>query len=995
MGARSGAILAIVSIAAACLAPRPAAAQERTAGEGLPALTSVAAIRQLAPEQAARRLTVRLRAIVTLVNPNRSWAVVHDGVSGIFLLNTSELLRKTPLHQGDLVDIRAVTGSGDFAPVLSAEGFSVLGRAPLPAPVRLPFYELETGRYDSQWVEVRGIVRATRVTNEGLGLDLAVPGGTVQVDIFESGPQDRARLLDALVRLRGVCGARFTDQRQLAGIRVWASRMADVAVEEAPPADPFGLPRRALRQVGQFSLLERSFHRLHVRGVVTLVAPGRYLYIQDESGGMRVDTAQVPAPAIGAEIDVVGFTTLTPGTKPHLSSGAFRAAGTGRLPEPKALEPGAPPSLNNDSNLMRLDCQLLGQVSSPDERILILKQGALVFNAVLSTVATQAALDAITDGSDVRLAGVYAYSPGPPASFRLLLRSADDVAVLRQAAWWGLRHTLVLLVVLLVVALTGGLWARTLAAKRRALEEAHTDLRQAHDELEQRVKTRTADLEREVSERRRAEEESRSAADRLARALDDLRAQQQAVERENEERRRAEASAARERDLLNTLMDSIPDLIYFKDRESRFVRVNAAYAKAFGAASPAVLVGKSDKDLLPAELAASTFDAEQALMRLGQPLLGMLDHEPRSDRWYLASKAPLLDAAGQVVGLVGVSKDVTERRGIEDQLTQDLSALLGVVSAVAEGDLTRRASESDDTIGRIARAINGMLERFSHLLAEVQEAALSVSSAAAQIVAAATEISRGAEHGSHEVHTTSAAVEQMATSMTHVSRHAGRSAETAERVLEHVRAGDSAVDATVACMARIDSAVVTTAERARVLEQRSREIFAIIGLIEELAAQSNLLALNAAIEASHAGDAGRGFGVVAGEIRRLAERSTEATRNVTAIVEGIVEETRTVLSSMSAGLEEVKAGRDLSTRAQGSLDEIETLARQSAELSAEISTAARQQAQTTQHVAGAMQTIANVTTQSAAGANEAARAVQDLVALSERLNQAIARFRIK
>jgi twitching motility protein PilJ len=194
-------------------------------------------------------------------------------------------------------------------------------------------------------------------------------------------------------------------------------------------------------------------------------------------------------------------------------------------------------------------------------------------------------------------------------------------------------------------------------------------------------------------------------------------------------------------------------------------------------------------------------------------------------------------------------------------------------------------------------------------------------------------------------------------------------------------------------MTRIDSAATQTAEKMKILEKRTGEVFEIIGLIEEIASRSTLLSLNAAIEAAHAGDAGRGFAVVAEEVRRLADRSGEATKNVAAIVEGMVEEVKGVLDAMQAAMREVKQGRALSEQARGSLREVSTLVQDSVALASQISGASREQVQATTTVAEAMQTISNVSLESTAGADETTKAVGDLVRLSEQLNQAISRFK--
>ncbi len=469
---------------------------------------------------------------------------------------------------------------------------------------------------------------------------------------------------------------------------------------------------------------------------------------------------------------------------------------------------------------------------------------------------------------------------------------------------------------------------------------------------------------------------------------------EEALTRENTERRRAEEEAVRERDLLHALMDNIPDLIYFKDADSRFMRINKAHAAAVGLGGPEEAVGKTDFDFHSPDFARSTRQDEQELMTTGRTVMAQEEHDPRTGRWYLATKVPLKDKAGSGTGLVGISKDITERKLAEEKLDRDLKAFLEVVSAVAQGDLTRRGQEGDDTLGSIARAVNQMLDGFSSIVSSVRDTAFSVSTSATEILAAANQIAKGAKYGSDELHSTTSAVEEMAASMTEVSRSAEQTADAASQALEHVRQGEGAANAAASGMTRIDAAVSEAAEKMRLLERRSQQIFEIIALIQEIASQSNLLSLNASIEAAHAGDAGRGFGVVADEIRHLANRSSEAIKDVTRIVEGIVDETRQVLSAMENGLREVRAGLELSERAQRSLHEIQTLVERSATLTDQIFAASREQALATQTVSQAMQTIANVTQQSSAGANETTKAVKDLVAMAEQVNHAISLFKV-
>jgi PAS domain S-box-containing protein len=543
--------------------------------------------------------------------------------------------------------------------------------------------------------------------------------------------------------------------------------------------------------------------------------------------------------------------------------------------------------------------------------------------------------------------------------------------------------------------------------RRRAEEEAqeyakklassNVELIEGQRALEQKQQI----VERENAERRRAEEEARQASEQLAegnRALTEkqrqLLEQQEALARENEERRRAEVEAGRERDLLHALMDNIPDLIYFKDPDGRYTRINRAHAAALGLTDPEQAAGRSDADFFAPEYAQAAHDDERQLIATGQPLLGKLEHETRSGRWYLATKVPIRDASGAASGLVGISKDITERRRVEEQLKAQLAAFQRFVSAVAEGDLSQRGIEGEDTLGKIAIAVNRMLEGFTQILTEVRDASFSVSTASTQILAASTEIAKGAQFERDQVHGTSSTVSELVASMAQVSKNAEESARAAQQVLEHVKQSDQAVDVSGQGMSRIDAAVAETAEKMRLLGARSQEIFEIIDLIEDIAGRSELLSLNAAIEAAHAGAAGHGFAVVADEVRHLAERSTEATRSVTAIVRGMAAETQAALQAMETSTREVNRGLELSEQARQGLREISALVRQAAELTQLISMAVHEQTEATRTVDVAMHSIANIAEESTAGSTETARAVRDLVSLAEHLTRAVARFRI-
>jgi methyl-accepting chemotaxis protein len=342
----------------------------------------------------------------------------------------------------------------------------------------------------------------------------------------------------------------------------------------------------------------------------------------------------------------------------------------------------------------------------------------------------------------------------------------------------------------------------------------------------------------------------------------------------------------------------------------------------------------------------------------------------------------------------GITREVQERKLTEATTEQELQALLQIVDAVAAGDLTQRCDEKDTTLGRIGRSLNGMMTRFAKILAEVRDAAHSVSTAATEILTEANQITNGAQHSGNQVQNTMSSVQQMTTSMSVVSQHADESEKRARSVLEHARVCDIAMDSAHQAISNINAAVLETTSKMHLLEERSEEIFAIVELIEKIAKQSRLLSLNAAIQASQAGEAGRGFVVVAEELRHLADSSTQATKDVTESLNGLVNGTHPVVEALAHAKQEATGGRKLSEQARASLHEISTLILSLTNASAQIAKASREQTQTTETVATAMKSIAKITIQSTASSIETTKTVETLVALAERLNHAIARFKV-
>ncbi|HYV03377.1 MAG TPA: methyl-accepting chemotaxis protein, partial [Blastocatellia bacterium] len=446
-----------------------------------------------------------------------------------------------------------------------------------------------------------------------------------------------------------------------------------------------------------------------------------------------------------------------------------------------------------------------------------------------------------------------------------------------------------------------------------------------------------------------------------------------------------------------TILESIEDGYYEVDLGGNLTFFNDPVCKLHGY-SPEELRGMNNRNYMDPEVARSVHQEFNKVFRTGQPSGEFSYPIIRKDgeqRHVEASISLVRTPEGEPAGFRGIIRDVTERRRVKESFERSMVEFLSMVSQVSEGDLTRRGPEGDDTLGRVVQSVNKMLDHFSTMLTEVKQIGLSVSSSATEILAAAEQIAVGSQRQADEITNTSSAVEEMAASMNQVSRNAEASAEAARRALDMAEHGDRSVRDTSEAMSRIDSAVLQTSDKMRLLGARSSEISEIIDLINDIAAQTNLLALNAAIEAAHAGEAGLGFSVVAEEIRKLAERSARATKDVATLIKSIQNETSEALSAMEAGMKEVKGGSSLASQASRALQDISAAVRQSSELIEEISAASDEQARVTSNLAGAMQTISSITLETSAGAHETAQTIQGMVGLSERLNRAISQFRVK
>src|SRR5499427_5383991 len=281
---------------------------------------------------------------------------------------------------------------------------------------------------------------------------------------------------------------------------------------------------------------------------------------------------------------------------------------------------------------------------------------------------------------------------------------------------------------------------------------------------------------------------------------------------------------------------------------------------------------------------------------------------------------------------VGRVSKATSNQEASDLLQKSITELLSVINQVARGDLTQRGKVTNDALGNVTDSINYMLDNFTKVLERVRKAAMEVTACSNNILVAADQMQAGATQQDQEITNTSSAVEELTVSMKQVSNNAEASAEAARRALDAAEQGNRAVRDTLEGMQRIRSSVQATAKKIKSLGDRSLEISEIINVINDITEQTNLLALNAAIEAARAGEAGRGFAVVADEVRKLAEHSRSATKDIAALIKAIQAETNEAVVVMEDGTKEVEGGAQLADQAGRALDAVSSVVRQSAEL---------------------------------------------------------------
>jgi len=434
-----------------------------TSGE----LVDFAAVSKLTPEEAANGLPVRLRGTVTYADWEwRNCFIQGQDGAIYFVLNQPEI------KVGQWVEVVGQTSPGGYAPQLANTSIRVLGTTNLPPPVIAELEDFAGGNLDSRWVQIDGVVRRTSSQWGHSTLVLTTPKGRFKVIVPV--PADRiltANLINAVVRVRGVCTSEMNARSQLTGIIIYAPDLNQITTVVPALTDPFAVPETEIGSVARFDPNRLAVRRVKVGGMVTLILPDKGFYVQNASAGIFVNTTQTKNLHAGDSVRVVGYPALGD-FSPQLEDVQIQGGGTTPVPQP---EPASAEEIlmngTHDSTLVQLEGTLVQSLAHSAQPKLVLQSGSVIFTAILLTEASGRRGAYLQAGSLLHLTGVCQIQAGEshePESIQLLVAGTQDVKVLREPPWWTIRHTVILASTLGLGMLLALVWSRSLRRQVQA-----------------------------------------------------------------------------------------------------------------------------------------------------------------------------------------------------------------------------------------------------------------------------------------------------------------------------------------------------------------------------------------------------------------------------------------------------------------------------------------------------------------------------------------------
>lgn len=321
-----------------------------------------------------------------------------------------------------------------------------------------------------------------------------------------------------------------------------------------------------------------------------------------------------------------------------------------------------------------------------------------------------------------------------------------------------------------------------------------------------------------------------------------------------------------------------------------------------------------------------------------------------------------------------------------------------IAEAIAGGDMTNKIDaslvERGDEIGQLMKSLGGMSENLKGVIGNISQASNQIASASEELSSTAEQMSRGMQQQTSQTSQIASAMEEMSATVLEVAKNSQSASSSANEASSTAQKGGEVVSRTISGMMSIAATVEQSAKTIGELGKSSDQIGEIVAVIDDIADQTNLLALNAAIEAARAGEQGRGFAVVADEVRKLAERTTKATKEIAQMIKNIQKETGTAVSAMEAGTKEVKEGVTLANQAGESLVMIVDAVNKVNDMIRQIATAAEQQSTAAEEISKSIEEIASVTKETSQGSNQTATASHELSRMATELQGTVGQFKI-
>jgi diguanylate cyclase (GGDEF)-like protein len=481
-------VLSAITVAAAPFSCAGWAAQPATAAPSknpvgkLPTLTTTRAAHSLTIEEAKHAYPVHLRGVVTYFDPDYGTGFaaifIHDATGSVFVKEPSALAGG--LFAGALVDVKGVSGEGGFGPVIVQPQVNVVGRSPLPPnPPRVSLPHLNSGAEDAQWVEVEGTIHGVLEYSHSVTLRLEMLDGPVNVTMMREQSANYPDLVDAKVRVQADAAPTINANGQMIGVHLMAPNLSALQVIEPAPGDPFARPPIPIDRLLHWDQFSASFHRVHLRGTVTLQWPGLSLCIRDSTRGICMQTDQDIPLDLGRVVDVAGFVG-TENNEPVITDAVFKSA---RGSQPVEAAPTAAEEAligKRDSELIRIDGLLIGYDLTSSDTTLLLSSGKTLFPAILPKSLAGHQANPWKIGSRLQVTGICSSRIDAQShvregiavtkSFRVLMRSPADVVILERPSWWTPAHAILLLTLALTVTL--GVLGWVVVLRRRIEQQA-------------------------------------------------------------------------------------------------------------------------------------------------------------------------------------------------------------------------------------------------------------------------------------------------------------------------------------------------------------------------------------------------------------------------------------------------------------------------------------------------------------------------------------------